>query len=280
MEPKFKPMEFGDIFNYSFRILRYKYILICLVMGWLYLPFSFLQNYMEFAQMQEFMFNPAAGPDGFPKQMLFILVAQMCLSLLMIAGPTRVVAEIIQGREIRLSAVFRFIFQNWVWLKLLAAGVLIMLAVFLGVFALIIGALFPLVVFSMVAPVMIVEKGGVFYALGRSFMLAWNNFGRVIAVLLVSLVLFYVLYFVADLPRDLLLIALGYFQLQHVFWHVAAGLIVSFFHLLIAPVLPVVVTLMYFDLRARREGFDLEKRLEVKAAKGGSGHAQPGTLQG
>ncbi len=275
-----KPMEFGDIFNYTFRVLRHRFLFIYPAMGWIYLPVAFFLNYYNFALSGEVMFygpeEAHLGFDAFIRSlvmMLLIMVLQMVLKPLTDAGAIKIVSQTMEGKESLLSEVFHAVFEGGNWLKLLAAGAVVAVITSMGALFLLLPALLFMVMFSMVAQVVMVERGGVWKALSRSWSLAWSNLGRVLLVLLVMYLLVYVFTSIVNLPISLFLTALPYLQVEPGLWTIGLSLAAGFLDLIAAPVPVIAVTIMYFDLRARREGLDLEQRLEALTLKEGSGYA-------
>ena len=265
-----KPLEFGDIFNYTFRILRRKFLHLYMAMGWLYLPVALLYSYY-YNRTLGWSFAGTLGQTGsgfgFDKLLqtyvilgIYILV-QQALRPLTAAGVVKVVTATLRGEETSPGDIFRAIFGNWKWLKLLALGAVITLTLFMGVLALLLPALFFSVTFSLVAQVLMVEGGSVWRALSRSWSMVLKDLGRVVLVFLVMGLLTYFVAGVVTTPITLgtgLLIA---FEVENPIWFMALSLLSSILGLLVAPVPIIALTLLYHDLRARREGIDLEGRI-------------------
>jgi hypothetical protein len=103
-------------------------------------------------------------------------------------------------------------------------------------------------------PVVLLEDVGPFEAMARSFRLVRGKFWHTFGVLVVSLLVTFVAYFVFQLGFGLLIRA-GH-SVTGLF--VQSTLVLSISGVLITPFLAAVVAILYIDLRVRKEGFDLE----------------------
>lgn len=142
------------------------------------------------------------------------------------------------------------------WLLMLGYGVLILLASLLAITCFLIPlTVWILVKWCVVVPAWFVERHRLGAALSRSWELAAENWWRLFGTLL----LFFVLY-------EAVSGALGSFSLVAVFvpreWAVLAAVanvvVEVVLGAILAPLFPLVLTLLYFDLRVRHEHLDLE----------------------
>lgn len=264
------PMEFGDIFNYTFRILRRKFLHLYLAMGWLYLPLGLFYNYYYHTALGESVFGPfgqavpAFGFDTLLRSYLILFIyvfLQQALNPLTTAGAVQVVTRTLKEEETTAGDTFRAIFRDWTWLKLLALGAVVTVIMFMGALALLLPALFFAVAFSLVTPVVMVEGGGPWRALSRSWSIVLKDLGRVILVFLVMGLLAYFVTGVVTAPVALGMMVLMFLQVEQTFWYLALAMLSGFLNLLAAPVPVIAMTLLYHDLRTRREGIDLEQRI-------------------
>lgn len=266
-----KPLEFGDIFNYTFRILKRKFLHLYIAMGWLHLPLALLYSYYYINAMDWPFFDP--GQDvavfGFDTLLRIYLVLivylffQQVLKPLTDAGAVEVISRTLRGEETAAGDIFRSIFGGWNWLRLLAIGAAVSAIVFMGALALVLPALFFSVTFALVTPVVMVERGSVWRTLSRSWSIVLKDLGRVILVFLVMNMLTHFVTVVVTMPVTLVTVLLTYLQVEHTFWNLALPLLSGFLSLLAAPLPVIAMTLLYHDLRARREGTDLERRIDA-----------------
>ncbi len=240
-------------------------------MGWLYLPVALLYSYYCNTTLGwSFAGTMGQVSSGFGFDTLLQTYAllgiytlvQQALRPLAAAGVVKVVTGTMRGEETALIHVFRSIFRGWNWLRLLALGAVIAVFMFMGMLALFLPALFLALAFSLVTQVMVVEGTGVWRALSRSWSMVLKDLGRVILVFLVMSLLSYFVTGVVTTPISLGVMLLMYLQVDSSIWFMALSLLSGFLGLAVAPVPIISLTLLYHDLRYRREGTDLESRIE------------------
>jgi Membrane domain of glycerophosphoryl diester phosphodiesterase len=146
-----------------------------------------------------------------------------------------------------------------------------------GFVALILPGVWLWVAWAVAYPVMLVEGTGGFGALKRSFKLTqghwWATLGRLAVAYILVLVITVVASAVFLVPSNLLVddTSTGALLFEH-----AANFVVS---LLTTPFIAAVATLVYFDLRVRKEGFDLALLAERMGGAPAAGPA-PDTRDG
>jgi hypothetical protein len=129
---------------------------------------------------------------------------------------------------------------------LVGLGLLLMVPGFLATIALV-------TLLEAVVPAIVVEELGPARAIRRSFALVRSRFWPVLGILLLALLLAYLLSSVLSVPFTILVLVLG----GDAGWpFLALGTLVP--SLLVTAWGGIVATLIYFDLRIRREGFDLQ----------------------
>ncbi len=238
-------------------------------MGWLYLPLSLLYSYYyNRALGWPLMGSPGQTGFGFDTLLRSYLILgvyfilQQALKPLTAAGVVSIVTGTMRGEERALADVFRSIFGRWNWLRLLALGIVIAVIIFMGALALFLPALFLSLAFSLVTQVMVIEGESIWGSLSRSWSMVLRDLGRVILVFLVMGLLSYFVVGVVSTPATLGAMLLMYLQVDNSIWFMVLSLFSSFLGLAVAPVPIIALTLLYHDLRARREGIDLESRIE------------------
>ncbi len=129
------------------------------------------------------------------------------------------------------------------------------------------------IAWSFTSQVIVLEGRGVGAALTRSWDLVrgswWRVFGAYLLLLLISLVI--------SLPTSLVSGALAFAGLPWIVQTVSTQFVNLLLTLLYVPVRLAGMTLLYFDLRVRQEGFDLQMALDGRAAELG---LEPAALPG
>lgn len=273
-----KPMEFGDIFSYTFRILFHKFFYFYLLMGWIYIPLGLLYNYHSFSLMPDFglsneMVVPVFGLDQMLRLYLsaiLYMILLIFLSPLAYAGVIKVVSQLMHGEETSLGGAFRSVFENGRWLRLLAVGVVVSVSTFMGFLAFVLPALLLFVTLSLVPQVVMLEEGGVWQSLSRSWSITLRDLGKVVLVLLVMTILTYIVSYTIGSIITIPVLILMFLQIESALLYFVFGLISNALEVVVAPIPVIAMTLLYYDLRIRREGIDLEKRIEAAAAGEGA----------
>jgi len=137
---------------------------------------------------------------------------------------------------------------------LAGASILIAIGVGIGFLLLIIPGLILLVSWALAVPAIVVEDLGATEGIGRSWKLVS---GRRWSILGVFIVLYIILFVVAALV-GLVLNGLLFSGLSDRSGVLATGLINTATQIFTAPLLAIGITVVYFDERVRKEGFDLE----------------------
>jgi hypothetical protein len=154
--------------------------------------------------------------------------------------------------------------------SLLWISVLLIVGVVIGLIALILPGIYLLVAWSLAVPVLLVEHRKGSKALGRSYELVKNNWWRTFGALLVGIIFIGLFQFLLGLVASgadsvaedsVYLWALIYDALD------ALGTIIT------APLQAAIITVIYYDLRVRKEGFDVALLSAGLGHPGGPGAA-------
>ena len=278
-------MQLGEILDGSFNIYRRHFGLfmrLSLIIVWLptalavYLSVRFAGTPLAFLNVLE---QHPLGSFGLGLVFLIIWVSS---SLLLKAGTIRVISDSYLGQEPELGSALRFGVAKIVPLLLVALskGLLIALIGVFGALGMglvtVVGRLMGpaigglLVVVGVVGlcwlviwvacgygtttPIVVLEElSSSFDAFGRSWELTRGARGKVFGTMAVAWVIGYFLPQMVISGISSFLSAQGNPALQ-TFFVVLASLI----GIVLAPILPCALTLLYYDLRVRREAFDLQ----------------------
>ncbi|MDX6703254.1 MAG: hypothetical protein QOF26_3480 [Baekduia sp.] len=259
-----RPLNLGETLDASIKIVRARWRTLAAVMLVVALPLQILQVLVTASTTDVYQAGSSFSTGGSSKTtysdqgayvagQLVIFVLAILGNLLGTVACYRAIADTYLERPTSARASLQYAMGRlgpMLWLTLLLG-----LGLILGFLAFVIPAIWLAVAWSVTYPVLLVEDVRGVAALKRSFALVkdhwWATFGRVavayILVLVVTAVASSVIVAVPLLAVDdtsfgaLLLSNLG-------------SLIVT---LLTTPFLAAVITLVYFDLRVRKEGFDL-----------------------
>jgi hypothetical protein len=145
-----------------------------------------------------------------------------------------------------------------------AAGLLVILLGFGLIFVFAAIGLFFVVRFLFTSQAIIVENGGPLQSLGRSWRLTqhvfWRTFGYLIIIWLITGLLPGIVTTVFSSSLTFLLAD------QQIVLLLISTIISAIIQVIITPFSMIAYTLMYFDLRVRKEGFDLEQQTSTMAS--------------
>ena len=278
-------MRLGEILDGSFNIYRRHFGLfmrLSLILVWLptaagiYLNLRFSKSPFEFLSLLE---QNIAGSIGI---FLLLLVVWSACSLLLKAGTIRVISDSYLGHEPELGASLRFGTEKIIPLLLVAisktlllfllyiGGALVVgllyfmgrmitpglggLLVFAGAIAAIWLVTWILCAYAMTTPIVVLEDlSSSFDAFGRSWELTRGARAKVAGTIVVT---WLISQFLPQMVIGAISGALGVAgndSLQPAFVVVA-----SLLGIVLAPILPCALTLLYYDLRVRREAFDIQ----------------------
>jgi hypothetical protein len=167
------------------------------------------------------------------------------------AATVVIVSDSYLGREVTIEAAVSRVLARF-WTVLGAAFLEGLIIVFGFVLLIVPGIIFACWLFATTNVVMVEDKSA-FDALARSRNLARGSVGKILAVLLFSILIVWLLQLLIGFVLGLLVAGLrpGNPSL--------AGQLVGYaVAILLYPFVQVVITLLYYDLRIRKEGFDME----------------------
>jgi len=278
-------MRLGEILDGSFNIYRRHFSLfmrLSLILVWLptaagiYLNLRFSNTPFE---LIGFLEQNIASSIGI---VLLLVVIWTACSLMLKAGTIRVISDSYLGHEPELSSSLRFGAEKIIPLLLvalsktlliillyLAAALVVGLLFFMGrmfgsamsglmAFLGVIGAVWLVIWvacgYAMTTPIVVLEDlSSSFDAFGRSWELTRGARGKVAGTIIVT---WLISQFLPQMVIGGISGALGISgnqSLQPVFVVVA-----SLMGIVLAPILPCALTLLYYDLRVRREAFDIQ----------------------
>jgi hypothetical protein len=160
-----------------------------------------------------------------------------------------IVSDSYLGRDVTISAAINRVIGRFG--TVLGAAILQALAIGLGFVLLLIPGFIFLAWYFATMNVVMVEGKGASEALRRSHELVKGSVGRVLGTLLLAGIIVVVIQFLVSMVLALVVPALR----TNVNLTTILSYIVGIF---IYPLVTVVITLLYYDLRIRKEGFDLE----------------------
>ncbi|HKW70765.1 MAG TPA: hypothetical protein VJP81_09305 [Candidatus Dormibacteraeota bacterium] len=279
---RLRPLEIGDLLDETFRMYRRHFLLfagisvICaipsaglvgLFLGWASIVLQ--QSSSSTTVNGPFDLTTAAGILGIAAAALVINVLILPFSH---AAVTFAACESALGRPVTPGGVFRGVLRRYFPLL----GYFLLFNSFTAYLALLLCIapfalwLWGFVLWIAVAPAMFIENTGLGAAIGRSRQLVQGRWWRTFLVLFLAFVVYEVVAVALgaflQLAQYLLTIFVSPFVAASI--TAASSVLIS---ALVAPIIQIVVVLIYFDLRVRREALDLFQiayRIAAPAATG------------
>ncbi|HEX4561144.1 MAG TPA: hypothetical protein VH113_04860, partial [Gemmatimonadales bacterium] len=281
-----RPLDAGEVLDGALTLYRRNFgLFLRLAAATLWLPIAgiiYFQVRMAGVQPDQMAALMQANIGGFIGWFFLFIVVYLIGFLLLTAGSIHIISASYLGKPTGLSESLSLAFSRvlpligvgfgkgllilvaWmaggVGIVLLATvaqavggGALSFLVAFPAGIALIWGVIYLYCGYGVTTEVIVLEDlDGAFDAFGRSWNLTKGARGKVFGMFIVSWII------VNLIPTVVLAVASGMAQasMPSLVPFISAGS--SLLTLALAPIIPCVFTLLYYDLRARREGFDLE----------------------
>ncbi len=274
-ELRFEPTPAGELLDRAFVVYRKHFARYLAIVALVHVPIGIASMGLMVVWAQ---YTGRSGPaDVFGTVFGSMCAGWIVIWLLKAMGDGLATAALVRciscacfDYETTLGHAYRHILPQAGWIIL--ASLIANVATFVALMLCYLPALPVFIFFSLTIPVLVLEGGHAFTAIGRSFSLVAAGFGRAMFVL-----------GFATLGYMMVLVLLGAIGQGLFFWqqetgNAALGLalqqVVAMLPPVIAtPLLTSAAVLFYYDMRVRREGFDLEVYVAERNAAEGSGHA-------
>lgn len=287
----FEPMTIGRILDYVFKIYKENFVRFVAIVAVVVVPIQLLtslsqgllftdlfeedQPYTaeyepedaaavetpdvgEYGQ-EEYIYEESSGPN--PLLMILGGIGSTVAVFLALIGSkltqgalTHSVSQYYLGTEVSVGEAYRYVGKRL--LRLIGAAILVGLIVFGGFLLFVVPGVIFALWYAIVVPIIIAEDCTIGQALSRSKSLVKGNLGKVfglgLLIWLIGMIVQVPFAFLGQLVSSLLMGA-----------NQALGFMVSQFvniigNVIVAPIGAAAYILLYYDLRIRKEGFDLE----------------------
>jgi hypothetical protein len=284
----FEPMTVSRIFDATFKIYKHNFVRFLAIIAILYVPISlisivsvsFFKSEMSAPVIEPIPSEPPEGSDeagieseaeyateGSPQfaepnplAMTAGFVGIAIGGILTLLGHKlyqgaliKSVSEFYLGKDISVAEAYKAVLPKF--LRLIGAGILIVMVIYVGLIFLVVpGVIFGLW-FSLTIPIIIVENLGITAAMSRSKQLVKGNMGKVFGVGFLILLISWAI----SIPFGYggTLISLLTSQDEFISFLIQ-NTIGAIGQILAIPIGAAAWILLYYDLRIRKEGFDLE----------------------
>lgn len=280
----FEPMSVGGVLDHTFRIYKNNFLRFIAIVAVIQIPISLLMigsqsllysgiEMPDEAKIKEALENDNASPPVDPNQLYYTQTenvsanpaagfAAMAVSgLLAFIGTflcqgalAKNISESYLGHDLSVGDTYRFIWPKL--LTLLGAGILVTLAVYAGILLLVVPGIIFGLWFALTTPAIIAEDLKATEGMKRSKRLAKGNLGKIFAVGflagLISGIINFIISYVGVFVSALIV------QGNMTLTVIANSGFSMIGKILAMPITSAACILLYYDLRIRKEGFDLE----------------------
>ncbi len=256
-----RPLSLGEILDRAFSMYRSHWILF---VGISAVPQVITLAYILFNPLSPQLRQQTITPGSLDVQTLAIsliaslvyLVVIMFALLFAQGGTTVAVSELYLGRKLSITDALK---QVWAQFgSLVGMLILYSLRIFLGLILLIVPGIYWLCRLLVAFPVAMIEKTGPGATLRRSFALTKGFAGRAFAILLLSIVLTVAAQALFGLPFRIPLAAAVNDPSALRFWLEMSQIGNTIAGVLVGPIALIANSIFYYDLRVRKEAFDLQ----------------------
>lgn len=250
-------MEIADLLDAALRLYRHNFLALLEIAAVVYVPLAVIAiviQYLAFSLMlgagEEV---PVAALSGLGLFCLIYLAASSLLYPLGQGALATGISEVYLGRKISLRRAYRRVWPLW-W-KLLLTMILVGLVTGVGtLFCLVPGVVFW-IWFIAATPIVAIEQLWGPEAMSRSYNLVTGHGWRVFGTLLLLGLMLAIVYFAVLLPANIVVQLI--FVMSPVLGQIVSQIIGAVLQTVFGPVAMIAVVLIYYDLRIRKEGFDL-----------------------
>ena len=254
--PQLRPLSVGEMLDAGFRLFRHRFgtLVACVVVP--VVPLTILGTIVTAStDPNAYDVNaPVTDTSTAWVGLLVSLVLQSAGAALAVAACFKAISAAYLGERANWADSLAWAVRRFI--PLIVAYVLIVIITIPGFILLILPGIWLSVKLCMAFPAVIFERANPFAAIGRSWKLTrknwWRVFGTLFVVFLIALVVNFALTAVLGI------VAGGSDTISEVAYAVLATIITLFTYMLTYPLWASVMTVIYYDLRVRNEGFDLQ----------------------
>jgi hypothetical protein len=261
---RLRPLEIGDLLDETFRMYRRHFLLFAGISVVLAIPEAALTGYSYYYFFSIFTQQLSTRQPvdlttlGSTLGALAVgVVINLTLVPFLYGAVTYAACESALGREVTAWGVLRGVLRRY--FQLFGYGLLLSVTLVLAILFCVLPVVLWIwiaVGWTVVIPVMFIEKSGLISAMGRSWQLVEGRWWRTFLIILLVSILVYVARIALGgyllLGQVLVQIILSSYATTWIF--AAATAVIDS---LVVPILQIAIVLVYFDLRVRREALDL-----------------------
>ena len=261
-----RPLSLGDILDRTFSLYRRHFLLFVGIAGipqLLVLAFSLGQTLFSWNTTDILTGTRNVGV-GVLVLLVYLVLALFAL-LFSQGGTLLAVSELYLGRTTTIAEALRRVSDD-LW-PLFGIAILSGLAILGSLLLLIVPGIYVACRLLVCVPAALIEKRSPREAFSRSFDLTKDFAGRAFVILVLFVVLTYAASLLFTVPTTIALAVRAGGANMIRFWTAATQVGSAIGSILITPILRIATAVFYYDLRVRKEGFDLQFMMDPNAAQ-------------
>ncbi len=284
---QFAPMTVGQILDRTFNLYRRNFVRYVTITALVYIPIALiatiimstlLTSFVEWAESAKES-QGAGATEEFDFAMFGQLMASVYATLIFLqlgqefskAALAKGVSESYMAREARVGDAMRALLRRGV--VVFIAFIVVLVVTVVGMMACFVPGVFCWLWFMLTTQVIVVEKRGPFAAMARSKRLVAGNMGKAFGLgLLLWLITMIVGGMFGQLGQAIGQAVLPDGPTEQV---VISQLAQALGQILALPIVAIAMILFYYDLRIRKEGFDLEMLAQSLGSEGTPPYGAP-----
>jgi hypothetical protein len=247
-----RQMGIGELIDGAFRLYRLEWKVLIGIVALIVIPATFIQVWVQQRVIDQ---APTVGSSDVLEQLLavtlvFIVVELLVIQPFLVAAVARAAADIYLGEPVSIERTYRYALGrifSILWITIIS-----LVATLAGFILLVIPGIIAVVRLTFAPMALVVDGERGTSAISRSWRLTSGHFWRVAGALFVAGIIAAVAATILAIPGELAVQALGPES-----WPISA-LATALATVVTTPFSMLVIVLMYFDLRIRKEGFDIE----------------------
>lgn len=274
-----RPLAYGDLLDELFDLYKKNFMLFVGISGMVYVPMAILMT-VAMAPMYSMMGDlskgaPPSDPSMFFAKMIPSYIAMFgigtfggIMQVIAMGATTWAVSSCYLGKKPTILESYKAVLPKVG--PFIVTFILMYIALMIGLVLCVLPGIFVAVVLAFVPQVIILEDLKYTDAIKRSYQLALPHWGRIFVTALISMIVIWTASALISAPIQ---IATVIFK-ENISWiYMLSQLVQGLTGAITTPVMVIVLVLMYYDIRVRQEGFDVE----MLAASIGSSPAPPTT---
>jgi hypothetical protein len=272
MASMLRPMSIAELLDKTFSLYREHVIVLTVIVA---IPNLFL---LLFRLIQVSMLSfLSSKPVGLILMSLAVFVVYLAVALISLAATIVAVSDIYLGEKTGIGKSYAGIkscLLALLFIFLLVGMGIALLPILLIITAFVLGWFWFVPIFlilftvpvillslawSLSAPIAVIEKLGPIDSMARSARLTKGSRGRIFVILLVAIVIIGIVNVIFQFPILIITLAMLGKGQPVPSWALVSGHVLAFISSsLVGPIFTIATSLSYYDLRVRKEGFDLQ----------------------